>query len=108
MFDSKDLQTLMKQLEGEILALKTAKKAGLLLQVNDFVLENYNLRRGIHKIIYAAGTQPIITVDYSGTGNNLFSPSGNEQYFTVEALYASATLHFISTRKITGVEFVSE
>lgn len=105
MFKSKDLQTLLKQLENEILALKTAKKAGLLLRTNDFVLEDYNLRRGVHKITYAAGTQPIITEDYSGAGLQFFAPSGNTQYFYEGYLYLDYTLHFVSTRKILKVEF---
>lgn len=101
------LQIRIKKLQQEVLALKTAKKAGLLLQTETYTVPGFDYATGLYKITYDDGNQPIITTDYSQVKGTMFSPSGNEQYFYYAGSGAIGTLNLQSTRKILNVEYVS-
>jgi len=101
------LQARLIQIKREILALKTAKKAGLLLNVNVYQNSNYDFQYFYHKITYDNGTQPIIlTRQNNSKWITFFAPEGNEQYFDVNATMGSGSLQLQSTRPITDVEYV--
>lgn len=101
------LQERIIRLKQEILALKTAKKAGLLLQTEKYIVPGFQYATGLHKITYADGVQPIITTDYSQVKGSLFSPEGNEQYFYYAGSGAIGDMNLQSTRKIVNVEWIS-
>ena len=101
------LQQRIIKLQQEVLALKTAKKAGLLIQTETYVVPSFQYVTGLSKITYDDGVQPIITTDYSQVKGTLFSPEGNEQYFYYAGSGAIGTLNLQSTRKILNVEWVS-
>lgn len=105
--DSNNLQNRIKTLLEEIIALKSAKKAGLLLQCETYEVEQFNYVTGLSKITYEDGVQPIITTDYSQVKGTLFAPEGNEQYFYYSGSGAIGKMHLQSTRKILSVEWVS-
>lgn len=108
MNNDQDLQNTLKELQREILELKTAKKAGLLLKTFVFYEEEYNYATGLHKITYEDGNQPIImTRPQSSSNLTFFTPEGNEQYFYWAGNGAIASLTLHATRKITSVEYVS-
>lgn len=100
------LQARIKKLQQEVLALKTAKKAGLLVKSYSYNDSAFNISPGLYKITYDDGTQPIITFDYSSSKGTMFAPEGNEQYLS----YVSPgiiELNLQSTRPIINVEYIS-
>lgn len=101
------LQERLIKIKQEIVALKTAKKAGLLLKTNIYIEEDFLFATGISKITYEDGVQPIITTNYSSVKGTMFSPEGNEQYFYYAGNATLGTLNLQSTRKILNVEWVS-
>ena len=102
-----NLQQELIHIKQEILALKTAKKAGLLLNVSVYEDDNYNYAQFYHKITYADGIQPIIlTRQNSSKWLTFFAPDGNEQYFDVNVTTGSGPLILQSTRPIDSVEYV--
>lgn len=108
MNNDQDLQNTIKELQREILELKTAKKAGLLLKTFIYRDENYNYATGLHKITYEDGTQPIImTRPQSSTNLTFFTPEGNEQYFYWSGSGITAAITVLATRKVVSIEWVS-
>lgn len=105
--DENNLQNRLKKILEEIIALKSAKKAGLLLQCETYIVDEFNYATGLSKITYADGVQPIITTDYSQIKGTLFAPEGNEQYFYYAGSGAIGKLNLQSTRKILNVEWIS-
>ena len=105
--DNNTLQERIKDLQQEVIALRTAKAAGLLLKAETYIVNDYEYITGLTKITYEAGAQPIITTNYSGIQGSLFAPEGNEQYFYYSGSGAIGTLVLQSTRKILSVEWVS-
>jgi len=108
MNNDKDLQSTLKELKREILELKTAKKAGLLLKTFVFYEEEYFYGTGLHKITYEDGIQPIIMTRPQSSANlTFFTPEGNEQYFywASNGVLGSLTIH--ATRKVVSVEYIS-
>lgn len=101
------LQARLIQIKRELLALKTAKKAGLLLNVNVYTDNDYPYYYFYHKITYGAGNQPIIlTRQNNSKWITFFAPEGNEQYFDVNATMGFGAIRLQSTRPITSVEYV--
>lgn len=101
-----NLQQRLKTLMEEIAALKAAKKAGLLLQCETYIDEEFNFATGLSKITYADGVQPIITTNYSDIKGTMFAPVGNEQYFYYPGGGAIGRMNLQSTRKILSIEWV--
>lgn len=102
-----NLQQRIIRLKQEVLALKSAKKAGLLIQNETYVVPGFQYVTGLSKITYDDGIQPIITSDYSQVHGTLFAPEGNEQYFYYAGSGAIGDLNLQSTRKILSVEWIS-
>lgn len=101
------LQARLIRIKRKILALKTAKRAGLLITVSVYQNSNYDFDYFYHKITYGAGNQPIIlTRQNNSKWITFFAPEGNEQYFDVNATMGSGALRLQSTRPITSVEYV--
>ena len=102
-----NLQQRLINIKREIQALKTAKKAGLLLNVSVYNDDDYVYSWFYHKITYEDGIQPIIlTRQNASKWITFFAPEGNEQYFDVNATMGSAALRLQSTRPIVSVEYV--
>ena len=100
------LQLRIKTLQEEVLALKTAKKAGLLLKSQVYTIPQFNFATGLYKITYEDGEQPIITRDYSQLKSTFFTPEGNEQYMYNSGSGMIAGLSLQSTRKILDIEWL--
>ena len=100
------LQERIKRLQQEVLALKTAKKAGLLIKSYSYTDSAFNISPGLYKITYEDGNQPIITFDYSSGKGTMFAPEGNVQY-VYYLITAVIELNLQSTRPIVSVEWVS-
>lgn len=101
------LQERLIKIKQEIIALKTAKKAGLLLKTNIYIEDEFIFATGLSKITYEDGVQPIITTNNSDVIGTMFSPEGNVQYFYFAGNSTLGTLNLQSTRKILSVEWVS-
>lgn len=102
-----NLQQRLINIKREIQALKTAKKAGLLLNVSVYNDDDYVYSWFYHKITYADGIQPIIlTRQNASKWLTFFAPEGNEQYFDVNVTTGSSPLTLQSTRPITNVEYI--
>ena len=100
------LQARIKKLQQEVLALKTAKKAGLLIISYSYNESAFNISPGLYKITYEDGNQPIITFDYSSGKGTMFAPEGNEQYIYY-LITGVIELNLQSTRPIISVEYIS-
>ena len=103
-----DLQLEISTLKKEVAALKTAKKAGLIVSVYNYYISSYSYNTGLHKITYLDGPQPIInTKPNASTNLSFFTPVGNEQYFYWSGNTIVAGLQIQSTRQIINVEYIS-
>lgn len=100
------LQERIKILQREVLALKTAKRAGLLVKSYSFTEDAFEVSPGLYRIIYDEGSQPIITFDYSSAKGTMFAPEGDYQYIYYLAP-ATINLNLQSTRRILGIEYIS-
>ena len=107
MHNELDLQLTLINLQREVAALKTAKKAGLIVSMYNYRVNSYNYAVGLHKITYADGNQQIINTKPNSSPNlTYFTPVGNEQYFYWTGGPAIAPLQIQSTRQILNVEWV--
>ena len=103
-----DLQLALIELKREVADLKTAKKAGLIINMYNYLDENYQYATGLHKITFADGNQPLInTRPSSSTNLTFFTPVGNEQYFYWAGNSIIGELRIQSTREVLSVEWVS-
>lgn len=101
------LQQRLIKIRQEILALKTAKPAGLLLKVSVYEDSEYNYGYFYHRIDYADGTQPIIlTRQNASKWITFFAPEENSQYFNVDATMGAGALRLQATRQIDDVKYV--